>query len=136
MLAGLGGTKTFELYGSPQTKEGSVKGGKTGGRKNVESGWASQLGKKYGGLVCAHLENFRTPERQKERAKKGGQRAAEVNVKSGWADKLGRIYGPINARKIPLEVKIQGFMKGRHIRWHVKRNIVNPKCSLCVVSNG
>ncbi len=57
----------------------------------------------------------------REAKAKGGHTQGCKNVESGH---LARIRTPESSAK--------GGPIGRHTRWHVKRGIVNPACSLCV----
>lgn len=130
-----GGTKTFQLYGNPGTKEGCTKAGTAGGKKNVETGWASELGKRYGAargkieVENGHLASLRTKEHQSAAGKKGG--LARQEVKDGWAEKMGRVYGPANGKNIPMEARKRGSALAIHNRWHVKRNKTSDSCMHC-----
>jgi hypothetical protein len=88
-------------------------GGRTQGRKNVENGT---------GIFAL------TPEQRSAAGRKGGRISGLKNVESGQLASLrtpehqakaGRAGGPAGARIT------------NHLRWHVKRGIVNLDCSLC-----
>jgi len=111
-------------------KSGRI-GGCVQGRKNVESGHIQALGHIWGpkAVESGQLASLRTPEHQQRAGRAGGRK----NVETGHLAQLrtpehqakaGRIGGKIGGRK--------GSLTVNHNRWHIARDIVNPKCSLCV----
>jgi len=101
----LGGIKAFKLYGNPATKKGLIKAGKISGQKNTDSGWASELGKKYGGRHFEHLINYRTSENQSKRGKLGIKKRFELDP---------------------------DFPKrAMHNRWHIKKGKISSACKFC-----
>jgi len=97
------------------------------GRQNVISGHMQRLAS-IGGTIAGltNAVNGVLEER--------GRIAGQIAVKSGrlarmrtpeHQTKAGRVQGLINAKN-------GLFYKNAHVRWHVKRNIVNPNCTLCV----
>ena len=96
-------------------------------------------------IRLARIQQIRTPEQQRKAGKARGQQA----IKSGQIQALGRIYGPLLGQKNVQSGQIQalGYIqglrnvangqlqsisaKGSHIRWHVNRGIINPRCKLC-----
>jgi hypothetical protein len=96
---------------------GGIKGGVTAGRRAAESGFLTSI-------------------RTKETCRKGGLRGGRANVKSGQAFYLGYVWGPIagiiSGRKLVESGHVARMgPKGRHVRWHVNRNIKNTDCTLC-----
>ena len=100
---------------------GGRNGGPISGRKNVESG---------------HLANITTF----ESCSKGGRKAVESGHLASIATFESRSKGSRNqsledkargGRNGSREGKARGGRIGSHIRWHVRRGITNPSCSLC-----
>jgi hypothetical protein len=76
------------------------------GRKNVESGHIQELGRIQG---CKNVEN-------------------------GHIQSLGRAQGRKNIENGHLaRITVLGGRAASHIRWHVRRGIINPNCRLCHV---
>lgn len=86
-----------------------VANGKKSGTKAVISGQIISLGYEYGkkNVENGHLDKIRT----RVGSIKGGKTS-------------GKIQGPKNVENGTLP-------KALHIRWHVKRDIVNPSCKFC-----
>lgn len=93
--------------------------GHIGGRKNAKSG---------------HLKNLATFESCSKGGRIGGRRNAESGQIMTIAtfesrSKAGKKGGEIVGRK---NIESGHLARINHIRWHVNRDRVNPKCSLCV----
>jgi hypothetical protein len=87
----------------PQSKEAQCTAGRISGRKNVESGHLRRISS-AGGKVSGATVGRRNAESGRMR-----------EVQKMGLGKGGKIGGPI----------------ANHNRWHVRRNIVSPTCSLC-----
>lgn len=80
------------------------------GRRNVENGQLAKIQSKGGAesgrrnVENGHLANLRTTSHQQ----KAGKAAGRIAVERGQVQTLN------------------------HFRWHIHRNIVNPKCQLCI----
>jgi hypothetical protein len=152
LIQAIGGTmletERGKIGGLSQPREAKVRGGRTQGYiqgpKNVESGQIRALGRKN--VETGRLRKICTFEVQSKGGKIGGRIAVKTgqlkrvctsevcskggriqgrkNVESGQAQKLGSKYGPKNAEN----GQIQPLA---HIRWHVKRGVLNPDCSFC-----
>jgi len=122
-----------------RTFESCSAGGKVGGAKNVETGQILKLGEIQGerNKKSGHWDKVRllgspiTSDKAREQGLK--------NVESGHLASLDQ--GHKNAAKPGYMSKI-GKIGGKksgpivsHVRWHVKRNIINPNCSLCTTSS-
>jgi 5-methylcytosine-specific restriction endonuclease McrA len=78
-------------------------------------------------------------ERQKrwlsKRGRKGGRIAGAIAVKSGQLLRLSSLGGlkrfQLHGPPSTPEGRIKGALATNHIRWHVQRNIKNPRCELC-----
>ena len=103
---GYEGGMNVTLPGSADYENMGTIGGPIAGRIAVESG---------------QLASVRTPESLAKGGRIGGPIAGRIAVESG---QLARISTPESLAK--------GGRIGTHTRWHVKRGIVNPACSLCV----
>jgi hypothetical protein len=88
------------------TSEFSVIGGQIAGRMMVESGHLQRISS-AGGKACGAVIGKR-------------------NAESGWMREVQKLG-------LGLGGKIGG-PKGMHTRWHVRRGIVSPACSLCKVA--
>ena len=114
-------------------------GGKRGSEANKKSGLASRLGKEQGNKnkETGHWDRIRllgnpfTPE--------DGRKQGLKNIENGHLKNLDQ--GKKNAAKpgYMKDLGKQGGKKGGpiacHIRWHVKRNIINSLCPLCRTNN-
>lgn len=109
----LGGIQTQKLYPNLKVGDGH-KGGKTQGRRNVETG---------------HMLRMATPGSRSKGGKIGGKKAVESGQLASICtpehqSKGGKIQGKRNAESGQLA-------RAGHIRWHVNRTIVNPECEFC-----
>jgi hypothetical protein len=128
-----GGRRNVESgqLASIRTLEASIRGGRTQGRIAVESGQLASIttyetrakgGRKQGliqgrkNVESGQLASIRTPEHQSAAGKVGGRKA----VDSGHLDRIRLL----SSRK-------ENQAKHLHLRWHVKRNLVNQNCNLC-----
>jgi hypothetical protein len=103
-LAQRNGKRQGTIQGPKNIASGQVrKLGLIQGRENQESGWIQNLGRTQG-------------PKNAERLRKQGQ----ANVVSGH---LAKISTPENRAK--------AHRVANHIRWHVKRDLINPACKLC-----
>jgi hypothetical protein len=156
----IGGRATNESTNGRKGNGGRIGGrvqGPIQGRKNVENGHLASIrtpeNQAKGGrknIESGHLASIRTP----ENCAKGGRIAGRVNgrkaVESGQLaslrtpehqTKAGRLGGLKNVEsghlaslRTPEHQAKAGRIGGRisaHNRYHVKRNIVSPACSLC-----
>jgi hypothetical protein len=89
--------------------------------------------------AATHVGSRRTPEqRAKISASVKDAMTSEVRFKISQAarartpEQLARIKDAAAAARTP-ESQARGGLAASHKRWHVKRGIVNPECSLCVV---
>lgn len=109
------------------TFESRSKGGKIGGAANVETGQSLALGLSQGkkNLESGHWDRIKVLgyEGAAERAKIQGLK----NVESGHLASLNQ--GKKNAGKPGYMASIGKL--SAHVQRHVKRNIINPSCSLC-----
>jgi hypothetical protein len=138
--------------------EKRVLGGKTGGRKTRENGTGIfglthqqkvQYGKMYGGISGRNnVETGRLYRMTKEERFLGSVAGGQRNKESGQTAAMGRVQGRRNrelgigifapgahqkaARNQPREVRVMNGIKSMHRKHHVARNIINPKCILCV----
>jgi hypothetical protein len=105
------------------TAEVRAKGGRTSGQNHVASGHIQELGRTQGkkNVESGRLAGIIT---QEIRAR-GGRASGRLKVESG---EIYRMPTPESCAK--------GGLFGNHIRWHSKRNIVNPACKLCSLSAG
>ncbi len=118
------------------------------GRRNAENGHLQRISVKGGQAAVASGQVLRAAALA-DRAK-GGRSGGRKNVESGHIQELGRKYGgkfwtpethakagriggKINAESGQIQA-VQ--LTSNHIRWHVKRNVVNPTCSFCITSDG
>jgi len=105
------------------------------GRKNVESGHIQALGRIQGrkNAKSGRLKHIRTL----EESVKGGRIGGRKNVESGRIQALGRIQGQLSVENGRLasyrtsEHQSKAAYSSRHVRWHIKRGIIEPRCSLC-----
>lgn len=115
-------------------------GGRIGGRASVANGHPGTAnGARRNKEKCTGIF---TPGMQVRGARAGGLIGGRISgrkqVENGIGmfapgydkTKGGRVSGPINGRKVGLAYGL----KNNHIRWHVKRGVVSPSCSLCVKS--
>ncbi len=102
------------------TPERCAAAGRIGGRKTADSG----------SLAIASAAVRARPGHQANAGRAGGlSLPREVHVKSGLAAAaVNRANGTGFYSK---EVQSRIAKKRLHVRWHVKRGIVNPNCSLC-----
>lgn len=121
-----------KLFGFFGARDLSVLGGKIGGRKNVLSGHLKSISSKGGqaaGLINGRLNGLILARLKKgvcdpKIASKGGQLGGPVS---------GRIAvstGQLASLRTPQHQSAAARVSN-HIRWHINRNTVNPKCSLC-----
>lgn len=105
---------------SMHTYEITSKGGRVAGKKNAESGWAAELGRRAveSGLLIRMRKKARdyflaNPEKFKE------------------VCKLGNLAGIKWGLENP-EKKRVNSQKAMHVRWHVKRNMFRENCKFCL----
>src|SRR6266478_7996717 len=108
-------------------RKGGLKGGRIAGRMAVESG---------------HLASIRTRESCSKGGFIGGHKAVESgrlaalnrkNIENGHLAGLNKLPQSIDARRKTGRKNVESghLARIRHIRWHARRNIVNPACALC-----
>jgi GIY-YIG catalytic domain-containing protein len=110
-------------------------GGKKGGQKCVETGQIVSLGYEQGkkNKESGHWDKVRILGFAS--ASENGRRQGLKNVENGHLKRLDQ--GKKNAAKLGYmsELGKRGGKKGGvasgHLRWHVRRNIINPSCFLC-----
>jgi len=92
----------------------SSKGGRRGGLTNAKSG---------------HMERMRTF----AASSSGGKIQGPRNVANGHLQRIGRIGGraAVTSGQLKSVCAKAGHVSG-HLRWHVKRGILNPNCDLCM----
>jgi hypothetical protein len=86
-------------------RKGGRKGGRTQGRKNKENGTG----------ICAPGMSA-----------KGGLKGGRIAGRKCKENSTGAFAPGMQAKG-----GIKGARTANHLRWHVKRGIVNPNCSLC-----
>jgi len=120
--------ETAKLGGLNQSKEDKARGGyKQGpiqGPQNVKSGlWAKVIS--LGGIASGKSKS-----KAKQAAnEKNGKRFGKWSVESGH---LASLRTPEHQSKAGREGGKKGGVAANHLRWHTNRNIVNPKCKLCM----
>lgn len=97
----IGGRKRFELHGSPQTTEGSRKGGLTQGPITGQKSTENKTG--------IHSPNF-------------------DKVAAGC---LGGPIGGSKKSPAKTAASRRNGAFGRHVRWHVHRSMISSTCSFC-----
>lgn len=136
----IGGKRTYELHPemfAENSRKGGAIGGRIAGRKNVESGHLariSSLGAAAAGrkaVESGHLARI---------SSLGGKVSGRQNVENGHLERIRHLAGRVSGRKHAQSgfmdrIRPLGAAKGgraaSHLIWHVRRGIVNPKCSLC-----
>ena len=102
------------------------------GAANVASGHIQNLGYIYGHTTGkANLLKYVRSDKNKERLKKirtpeHQSKAASASGKKKYENKTG-----IHAVDADHSAGTANLQKYNHTRWHIGRNILNPKCSLC-----
>ena len=97
------------------------------GKKNVESGLLASIWA-VGGVASG---KSRSPEKMAANAA-NGDRFGRWSVESGH---LASLRTPEHQSKAGKAGGKIGGIAANHLRWHVKRNIINPNCKLCKESN-
>ncbi len=98
------------------TPESCSRGGKIGGRRNVESGQLASI-TGMGGKIGGRTQGRRNAENGHLAALTASRTHEELSA-------AGRFGGYKTAEK--------GYLiRAGHIRWHVKRGIIGPSCALC-----
>lgn len=129
--------------GSANPAEHVLKAHSIAGRRNVETGHLQKISSAGGKAAAKFLLETST-----EARKKGGRISGQAHSQSGHIQALGKKYGGkfltpevhakagrIGGRKNADSGQIQTIqLTANHIRWHVKRNVVNPSCPNCVTS--
>jgi hypothetical protein len=119
------------------TSETCSRGGILGGQKNVETGQIIALGHKQGkkNKESGHWDRIKILGNVFDT--KWGHEQGLRNIENGHMKVLSA-QGKINA-DTPGYMSNLGKLGGKkggpavcHLRWHVRRNIVNPNCPLCV----
>jgi hypothetical protein len=143
------GRKAFEegtgIHGATDEQRSSY--GRLGGLAHVESGHIQVLGYIQGAKnVDSGLLGRIRPEQTHERAVEMGNKAFEKKAgfhgltpeeKSDNARLGGQIAGRIAADTGRVhtmrthEGSVLGGRTASHVRWHIKRHIINPRCDLC-----
>jgi hypothetical protein len=133
-----------------QKKERGSKGGRISGRQSVESGHLVRIAS-LGGRIQGrkNVESGHLARIASKGGRIGGRISGRKNVESGhltrirelpqtkeaWCRngrKLGRTQGRKNVESGHLaSICSLGGRVSNHIRYHVRRNIVNPACTLC-----
>jgi len=148
--AGEGGRNRFRIHGDAFTAESRSRGGKTSGIQNVLNGHLESIRTKEnqakGGrtnVLNGNLERIRSL----DASIRGGKTQGRIAVESGQLasittfevrSKGGKKQGPIQGRKNVESGQLAALRtpehqkEASHIRWHTNRNIVNPKCKLCM----
>jgi hypothetical protein len=102
----------------PQTQAARIRNGHTQGLKGVASGHLDAVRPKDQGLKnveSGHMQRLATPESRSKGGIIQGPIAGRIAVSSGQL----------------LSIAPSGGRMACHLRWHVNRGIVNPKCELC-----
>jgi hypothetical protein len=125
--------------------------GRIQGRKNVESGWAAELGRRSGKLAAesGHIQNLGHtygPKNGRLNGLKTGKRtflektgifSLSLVQKTENSKRGGLTMGP---RSLEEKTGIHGQTPeqhreaaslGGHSLWHVRRNLPNPRCAFC-----
>ncbi len=112
-----------KISGRKAAESGQIqRAGILGRKKNMETGQPSRLGKQN--VENGHLAKLRTTEHQAKAGRKGGLLGGKTQ---------GRIQGPKNiASGLLKSICADGGRAAGHTRWHIKRNLTNPDCALCV----
>ncbi|SRR6266478_7776838 len=128
-------------------RKGGLKGGRIAGRMAVESGHLASIRTREscskGGFIGGHNQ----PREAKEAGGRkggliGGRKAVESgrlaalnrkNIENGHLAGLNKLPQSIDARRKTGRKNVESghLARIRHIRWHARRNIVNPACALC-----
>jgi len=120
-----------QVNGERNVKSGLMaRVGRVQGRKNVESGWLDHIrshedcikGGIAAGRRAVESGQIQTLARSGIGGRKGGVTQGRRNAENGW-------FASIKT----FQTCSKGGCLANHNRWHVKRNIMNPDCSLCEV---
>jgi group I intron endonuclease len=122
-----------------RTFESSSRGGQIGGKVNSDSGWSKELGTLQGNKNKESGHWDRVKILGFAFAEENGRQQGLRNAENGHLKRLDQ--GKKNAAK-PGYMLSLGKLGGKiggplacHLRWHIKRNIVNPLCALCQIEN-
>lgn len=133
----VGGKVTFARYGNPATFESRQKGGLIGGSKGgrkihdaehrARPEYYENCVKRGRRTIELH-GNPGTPEGRQKGGHRGGTRTHDDEHKSrpGYFEhqsSAGKLGGRIGGKV--------GGPKAMHLRWHIKRGLVNPACKYC-----
>jgi hypothetical protein len=92
------------------------------GRKHVESGHIQALGRLYGRAMAENgeLDRIRNLPQSKAAYREGGKIGGKIAGKTA-----------VETGQLALIQTSDNQSKGRHMRWHANRGIVNPNCEWC-----
>lgn len=126
------------------TFESCSRGGQVGGRINADSGWSSELGFYQGNKnkQSGHWDRIRqlgtafTMDHGRKQGLKNANKPGYMKFISSLSHSLKDENGKsVHAVKMGSIGGKKGGLATSHLRWHVRRNIVNPLCLLCWAEN-